>query len=68
MSDANIENGTRALKELPFTAQVLQSADKDIQPLKAKAEKLRENKKGLMQQMLTGKKLMINKDELQFIC
>lgn len=36
-------------------AQVLQSADKEISLLKAKAEKLREQKKGLMQQLLTGK-------------
>jgi type I restriction enzyme S subunit len=36
-------------------AQVLQAADKEISLLKAKAEKLREHKKGLMQQLLTGK-------------
>ncbi|HOW39680.1 MAG TPA: restriction endonuclease subunit S [Bacteroidales bacterium] len=36
--------------------QVLQAADKEIQMLKAKAEKLREQKKGLMQVLLTGKK------------
>ena len=37
-------------------AKVLQAADKEISLLKAKAEKLREQKKGLMQQLLTGKK------------
>lgn len=37
-------------------AQLLQSADKEIQLLKAKAEKLKEEKKGMMQQLLTGKK------------
>jgi type I restriction enzyme, S subunit len=37
-------------------AQVLQAADKEIQLLKTKAEKLREQKKGLMQVLLTGKK------------
>jgi len=37
-------------------AQVLQAADKEISLLKAKAEKLREQKKGLMQVLLTGKK------------
>jgi len=37
-------------------AQVLITADKEIQVLKTKAEKLREQKKGLMQQLLTGKK------------
>lgn len=37
-------------------AQVLQSADKEIQLLKAKADKLKEEKKGMMQVLLTGKK------------
>jgi type I restriction enzyme S subunit len=42
-------------------AHVLQAADKEISLLKAKAEKLREQKKGLMQQLLTGKvRLKIN--------
>jgi type I restriction enzyme, S subunit len=36
-------------------AHVLQAADKEISLLKAKAEKLREQKKGLMQVLLTGK-------------
>ncbi len=54
-----------ALKEAKFhlpkeeeqtaIAQVLQAADKEISLFKAKAEKLREQKKGLMQQLLTGK-------------
>jgi type I restriction enzyme, S subunit len=35
---------------------VLQASDKEISLLKAKAAKLREQKKGLMQQLLTGKK------------
>jgi type I restriction enzyme S subunit len=35
---------------------VLQAADKEITLLKAKAEKMREQKKRLMQQLLTGKK------------
>ena len=37
-------------------AKVLNAADKEIQLLKAKTEKLREKKKGLMQVLLTGKK------------
>lgn len=42
-------------------SKVLQVADKEIRLLKAKAEKLREQKKGLMQQLLTGKvRLKIN--------
>lgn len=36
-------------------SQMLQAADKEISLLKLKAEKLREKKKGLMQQLLTGK-------------
>jgi type I restriction enzyme S subunit len=40
-------------------AQVLQAADKEITLLKAKAEKLCEQKKGLMQVLLTGRKRLI---------
>lgn len=43
-------------EEQTAIAQVLQAADKEISLLKAKADKLREQKKGLMQQLLTGKK------------
>jgi type I restriction enzyme S subunit len=42
-------------KEQTAIAQVLKAADKEISLLKSKAEKLREQKKGLMQQLLTGK-------------
>lgn len=42
-------------KEQNAIAQVLQAADKEINLLKTKATKLREQKKGLMQQLLTGK-------------
>ena len=42
-------------EEQTAIAQVLQAADKEISLLKAKAEKLRELKKGLMQVLLTGK-------------
>jgi type I restriction enzyme S subunit len=44
------------IEEQTAIAQVLQAADKEINLLKAKAEKLREQKKGLMQVLLTGKK------------
>lgn len=48
-------------KEQTAIAHVLQAADKEISLLKAKAEKLREQKKGLMQVLLTGKvRLEIN--------
>lgn len=36
-------------------AKVLQNAGKEIQLIKSKTEKMREKKKGLMQQLLTGK-------------
>jgi type I restriction enzyme S subunit len=42
-------------EEQTAIAQVLQAADKEISLLKAKAGKLREQKKGLMQVLLTGK-------------
>lgn len=44
---------------------VLQAADKEISLLKAKAEKLREQKKGLMQVLLTGK-IRLNYDSSDF--
>jgi len=48
-------------KEQTAIAQVLQAADKEIQLLKAKSEKLKEQKKGMMQVLLTGKvRLKIN--------
>ena len=48
-------------EEQTAIAQVLQAADKEISLFKAKAEKLREQQKGLMQQLLTGKvRLKIN--------
>ena len=43
-------------EEQTAIAQVLQTADKEIELLKAKTEKLKEQKKGLMQVLLTGKK------------
>ncbi|MGY6744813.1 MAG: restriction endonuclease subunit S [Cecembia sp.] len=42
-------------EEQTAIAQVLEAADKEISLLKAKAEKLREQKKGLMQVLLTGR-------------
>jgi type I restriction enzyme S subunit len=48
-----------SLEEQTAIAHVLQVADKEISLLKAKAEKLREQKKGLMQVLLTGKKRLI---------
>lgn len=44
-----------SIEEQTAIAQVLQAADKEISLLKAKADKLREQKKGMMQVLLTGK-------------
>lgn len=43
------------LEEQTAIAQVLQTADKEITLLRAKADKLREQKKGMMQVFLTGR-------------
>ena len=45
-----------SIKEQTDIAQVLQIAEKEIQLLKAKSENLKELKRGMMQQLLTGKK------------
>jgi type I restriction enzyme S subunit len=50
-----------SLEEQTAIAKVLQAANKELQLLKAKTDKLREQKKGMMQVLLTGKKrLKIN--------
>jgi type I restriction enzyme S subunit len=49
------------LEEQSAITQLLQTSDKEIQILRSKAEKLKEQKKGLIQVLLTGKKrLKIN--------
>jgi type I restriction enzyme, S subunit len=48
-----------SIEEQTTIAQVLHAADKEISLLKAKAERLREQKRGLMQLLLTGKKRLI---------
>jgi type I restriction enzyme S subunit len=48
-----------SIEEQTAIAQVLQAADKEIQLLKTKCGKLKEQKKGLMQVLLTGKKRLI---------
>ncbi|GAA4518471.1 restriction endonuclease subunit S [Sphingobacterium thermophilum] len=47
------------IEEQIAIAQVLQAADKEISLLKTKAKQLKEQKKGLMQQLLTGKKRLL---------
>lgn len=42
-------------EEQTAIAEVMQATDKEIQLLKAKTDKLKEQKKGMMQQLLTGK-------------
>jgi len=54
-----------SFEEQSAIAQVLQAADKEIQLLKAKTNKLREQKKGMMQVLLTGKK-RLNYDLFDF--
>ncbi|SDC65173.1 type I restriction enzyme, S subunit [Algoriphagus faecimaris] len=44
-----------SVEEQTAIARVLQTADQEISLLKAKADKLREQKKGMMQLLLTGK-------------
>jgi len=51
-----LEMNLPSIEEQTAITKVLQTADKEIQLLKNKTEKLREQKKGLMQQLLTGKK------------
>lgn len=48
-----------SFEEQTAIAQVLQTADKEIQLIKTKVEQLRAQKKGLMQQLLTGKRRMV---------
>jgi len=48
-----------SLDEQIAIARVLQTADKEVQVLKSKLEKLKEQKKGLMQVLLTGKKRLV---------
>jgi type I restriction enzyme S subunit len=52
----NIKLTFPSIKEQTAIASVLQTADKEIQTLKSKLQKLKEQKKGLMQVLLTGKK------------
>ena len=47
-------------EEQTAIATILQAADREIELLKAKVEKLREEKKGLMQVLLTGRKRILS--------
>lgn len=48
-----------SLEEQIAITQVLQAADKEVQVLRSKLDRLKEQKKGLMQVLLTGKKRLI---------
>jgi len=52
----NIKPQFPALQEQTAIAQILQAADKELNLLKTKTDKLKEQKKGMMQVLLTGKK------------
>jgi type I restriction enzyme S subunit len=52
----NLKITIPALTEQVAIARVLQSADKEIELLETKLEKIKEQKLGLMQQLLTGTK------------
>ncbi|MDP4268961.1 MAG: restriction endonuclease subunit S [Bacteroidota bacterium] len=52
----NLQIPVPPLNEQTAIAQVLQAADKEVQILRSKLDKLKEQKKGLMQVLLTGKK------------
>lgn len=51
----SLETNLPTVEEQTAIVQVLQAADREIQILRTKADKLRHQKKGLMQQLLTGK-------------
>jgi len=57
---AKIKIQIPSLKEQTAITEVLQNIDKELRLLKAKMEKLKEQKKGVMQLLLTGKKRFIN--------
>ena len=52
----SLEMRLPSLEEQAAITAVLEAASKEIRLLKAKAEQLKEQKRGLMQQLLTGKK------------
>ncbi|MCJ7449026.1 MAG: restriction endonuclease subunit S [Bacteroidales bacterium] len=52
----SLETRLPSFDEQTAIARVLQSADNEIQLIRTKTEKLKEQKKGLMQVLLTGKK------------
>jgi type I restriction enzyme, S subunit len=52
----NLQIPVPSIEEQCFIAELLQAADKEIELLQAKLIQLKEQKKGLMQMLLTGKK------------
>jgi type I restriction enzyme S subunit len=56
----SLETHLPSVQEQIAITKVLQSADKEIHLLKTKTDRLKEQKKGMMQQLLTGKKRLLN--------
>ena len=57
---------TPSFEEQTAIAQILQAADKELNLLKAKTDKLKDQKKGMMQVLLTGKKrLKLSEQDLK---
>ncbi|MCC6463119.1 MAG: restriction endonuclease subunit S [Saprospiraceae bacterium] len=59
VTKSTLENLVITIPNLPeqtAIAHILQTADQELQLLKAKVEKIKEQKKGMMQVLLTGKK------------
>ena len=59
----SLEMKLPSCEEQAAIARVLRAADKEIQLLKLKTEKLKEQKKGMMQVLLTGKKRLKIKND-----
>lgn len=53
---ASIKIALPSIEEQTAIAEVLTAADREIELAKEKLERLRRQKRGLMQQLLTGKK------------
>lgn len=56
LSFASIKIALPSIEEQTAIAEVLTAADREIELAKEKLERLRRQKRGLMQQLLTGKK------------
>jgi type I restriction enzyme S subunit len=55
---------TPEFKEQQAIASILSESDRELDLLRNRLEKIREQKKGLMQVLLTGKRRIITKNQL----